>query len=1127
LQVGNDQEPLQVTAYTYIDQPDNPFEHGRKLRDEVTLNGKTTTTSYQYSKTAHVRNGEPVQHTVSTLTGFDGVMKSITSEHSLFTGEALLNQDDNDVKIAHEYDLLGRMTTEIVAPGTAYEASRTYTYKLTNKMGQQAEQYFTDVKDVCTRTLLDGLNRVVHEELIGSDPSDPERVIRTYSARYNARGQLSQDTVYDWWERDGLLEERALTTRYRYDDWGQEHRVTEPSGVVSVTQNDPITLEQLTWLESSDIEPRISNTTLTTTNLFEKPLKVQQLDGQQKPVSEREFFYDGLGNCVKQYDEMGEPTLFEYDPWSRLSSTTLPDGTRINRQYAEHSSASLPVSLKVNPNGNVEASPLLAGEQAFDGLDRLKYLSVGPRTLRYEYQGGSLQACKHITAKGQEIAYEYQSGLTDQPVGIMAADEHASFTYDPHSAQLLRTENDQGVYVFDHDKTGRLLGECWIEAGTTLQQTRYTSSPRGLPVSRTETDGLVTTYAYDLHGRVECVRQGQLQTTFSYDSLGQLQSTRNEDLSAGSVLLTGWEYDEQGREIQRTLSLNGQATRTLLQTYRPDNKLATRHLLEDSRSLLLETFTYDARGRLERYQCAGESLPRDRYGNAIVEQYFAFDALDNITHAWSTFEDGSSDEAVSGYATTDPCQLVNVTHTHADYLKEFPQGIHLHYDADGHLETDERGHYLRYDTQGRLLSVNEMTGSVISRYRYDGHNQLRGVKHRTGSETLRFYQDDRLSSTRQGDTCINYFYGDDQPVGQQTIGDDTQTLLFLTDAKHSLLGESQGDTLRAAVYGAYGERHSDVPMQSTLGFNGEIREDQHGWYLLGKGYRAYNPHLRRFHSPDSFSPFGSGGVNPYLYCVSDPINHIDPTGHAALQQYAYEAMGSKVDWGMIVQIGLMVALTAVSLYFAPGAAAALIGKASALTKLGAAANLLSTGAEATSTVTGVAAVVTNSSSLRKASVISGNAGMVGLVTPVTSVGRAFGKSIGKNSASSVRPRLSSNKYKPPADLSPDGAADPFRVSTIKARPPTPPPQPESNSPKPVRLSGEPQASVSHLSHTTDFSKLPSGDPPPVLKKTYPEEAAWHPLDGGWLRGSKVKEIQAEILTAHKQNRTPIIKHLYL
>ncbi|KPX28444.1 Uncharacterized protein ALO77_03892 [Pseudomonas coronafaciens pv. garcae] len=63
------------------------------------------------------------------------------------------------------------------------------------------------------------------------------------------------------------------------------------------------------------------------------------------------------------------------------------------------------------------------------------------------------------------------------------------------------------------------------------------------------------------------------------------------------------------------------------------------------------------------------------------------------------------------------------------------------------------------------------------------------------------------------------------------------------------------------------------------GFNGELLDSITGHYLLGNGYRAYNPVLMRFNSPDSLSPFGKGGLNAYAYCGGDPVNQSDPTGH--------------------------------------------------------------------------------------------------------------------------------------------------------------------------------------------------------------------------------------------------------
>ncbi|MFJ2448189.1 RHS repeat-associated core domain-containing protein [Pseudomonas sp. NPDC087626] len=106
----------------------------------------------------------------------------------------------------------------------------------------------------------------------------------------------------------------------------------------------------------------------------------------------------------------------------------------------------------------------------------------------------------------------------------------------------------------------------------------------------------------------------------------------------------------------------------------------------------------------------------------------------------------------------------------------------------------------------------------------------------------------------------------------------SQTILLATDSKNSVLVEVAGGRFNSIAYSVYGEQAGRQEINGRLGFNGELREVLLGWYLLGNGYRAYNPVLMRFHSPDSWSPFGAGGLNAYMYCV-DPLNFSDPTGH--------------------------------------------------------------------------------------------------------------------------------------------------------------------------------------------------------------------------------------------------------
>ncbi|MFJ2689800.1 RHS repeat-associated core domain-containing protein [Pseudomonas sp. NPDC087336] len=107
--------------------------------------------------------------------------------------------------------------------------------------------------------------------------------------------------------------------------------------------------------------------------------------------------------------------------------------------------------------------------------------------------------------------------------------------------------------------------------------------------------------------------------------------------------------------------------------------------------------------------------------------------------------------------------------------------------------------------------------------------------------------------------------------------------LLATDQQRSVLQMVNANhPPQPIVYSPYGHRPVESGLLSLLGFNGERPDPVTGCYLLGNGYRALNPVLMRFNSPDSLSPFGKGGLNTYAYCAGDPINWTDPTGHSII-----------------------------------------------------------------------------------------------------------------------------------------------------------------------------------------------------------------------------------------------------
>ena len=97
------------------------------------------------------------------------------------------------------------------------------------------------------------------------------------------------------------------------------------------------------------------------------------------------------------------------------------------------------------------------------------------------------------------------------------------------------------------------------------------------------------------------------------------------------------------------------------------------------------------------------------------------------------------------------------------------------------------------------------------------------------------------------------------------------TVLLGTDIQGSVMSLSSAEGEHRLAYSPYGHHPAHTGLMSLLGFNGEKFDSLTGHYLLGNGYRAYNPVLMRFNSPDRLSPLGKGRINAYAYCSGNPI----------------------------------------------------------------------------------------------------------------------------------------------------------------------------------------------------------------------------------------------------------------
>ncbi|WP_248797044.1 RHS repeat domain-containing protein [Pseudomonas sp. MWU13-2105] len=896
VQQGTTDSELQRTEYSYYSTPNDPVRHGRIECQGVSLNGKTTYTDYAYSVLANARVGETVLQTLQTLrTDFDTVNKVITLESSLLNGEPLLERDDNDVEIRRTYDVLNRVTSETVAPDDPlYEATRHYQYFLSGSINQRAEQWLFDVKGVKTVTTLDGLNRAIQETRADADSSNPSTQRQTYAATYDVFGNLAQEVEFDWWDVDwAVFKTVPLISRFEYDDWNQQSCVIGPDGVEEHAETDPIGdgltgAVQRSWQQDSATPTKLSGATVSQLNLFEKPVQVERLDLRQTVISRQKNSYDGLGRLVKEEVGLRTPlrvTEYSYDAFDRMVQSKLPLNAVVRREYAAHSAEDWPTSISVNNK------PL--GTQAFDGLGRMTRSVTGGRVQVFEYDPQQTQPKQVTTPSGQSIAYDYRPSLCEEPLQRRLPGSTSDYEYDSQNARLLNCREAGQRLARTYFSHGELKSETSQQEGGQTYEMHYLYSLRGRLLEYTDVLGHKQEYRYDLQGRLELTSLGTTTSRFDYDGLSNIVSIQTEDeVSPGEKHRVGisLEYDEFNRETLRHFDLDGVA-QTLTQTYSDVDALLQRTLSEGSQVLRNEGYVYDLRGRLENYTCSGSQPPADPYGNAIAQQMFILDELDNLILVITDTADGKSNMADYLFENTqDPTQLTRVLNQgNAGY----PAQIDLTYDLNGNLTTDEAGRTLEYDALNRLLSVSAPGGGTPRSYGYDPLDKLsRQVE---GSESQqRFYRDEELANTlgpRQNRTFMRG--GDSLLVECQDDG----ACLLATDAANSVLSEvDPSGTRQDMAYSAYGERSSGQPVSTALGFNGQLREEQSGSYLLGNGYRSYSPGLMRFHSPDSLSPFDEGGINMYMYCEGDSINNMDPTGHWSLMGI-FRSIGKAFGFG--------------------------------------------------------------------------------------------------------------------------------------------------------------------------------------------------------------------------------------
>ncbi|MEK2490239.1 RHS repeat-associated core domain-containing protein [Kitasatospora purpeofusca] len=344
------------------------------------------------------------------------------------------------------------------------------------------------------------------------------------------------------------------TTRYAYDSFGEQTRITTPAG--------------------------------ETTNLFHDGLghltrkTVTQPDGS--PAAETTYVYDGAGHLVTQTD-----------PAVRNEITGVVHQRRTVNTY--------------DANGNLKSATVSDTTPSANGGD-------APRTTAYDYDTRGRQTAVRVNGTGTGTkAYD---GLGNVVRSTDGNGNVHTYTYHPRTGWLLGiampafaddpaspgTTRQVQLVAYTYDNAGRIA----TSQDAMAARVAYTYSPDNLKLTETFTDYRDTptspsrdlvlhSYTYDLAGNVLTdLAGGSRTTTSTYDADNALLSSTLDP--AGLKRTTTRTYDPAGLPLTTTLS-DGVRTETSADQYDPVGRQVRRTVHNDATADLVTAYTRDARGQ--------------------------------------------------------------------------------------------------------------------------------------------------------------------------------------------------------------------------------------------------------------------------------------------------------------------------------------------------------------------------------------------------------------------------------------------------------------------------------------------------------------------------------------------------
>ena len=220
-------------------------------------------------------------------------------------------------------------------------------------------------------------------------------------------------------------------------------------------------------------------------------------------------------------------------------------------------------------------------------------------------------------------------------------------------------------------------------------------------------------------------------------------------------------------------------------------------------------------------------------------------------------------------------------------------GSSIHYEYDGDRLMSYNGKSCVYDGMGNPTTYlgKSVTWKGRQMMSFNGNTfKYNGRGRRTNKNSIAFTYDSRGNLIKQSNG-LEFYYDIDGIAACKYNG---TMYYYMTDAQGNVIGivDRNGNVVVQYWYDAWGN-HKVVSANGTtitssthignvnpFRYRGYYYDTETGLYFLQTGY--YDPEVGRFLNRDSVSyaaPEKIDGLNLYAYCLNNPVEYVDPTGH--------------------------------------------------------------------------------------------------------------------------------------------------------------------------------------------------------------------------------------------------------